>query len=346
MSMKMSASALTLGLMITGLALPGATMADEINAVTSIRPLHSLVANVTEGVFVPTNIVPANASPHNYALKPSDAQALQNAKVIFWVGDELEGFLAKAIDSLPQNARVVELQDHADHFHLLPTREVSLNEHDHGSEAAHHDEHDHDEHAHSEEQKDDHDEHGHDDHAHDDHEHAHGDTDLHLWLDIENAKHFVELAATELAANYPDHGPAFADNAANTLEKLNALDAQIKEQLAGLEDKKFVTFHDAYQYFENQYGLANAGTVTLSPEVKPGAKRLTELKSHLKEDQIACIFAEPQFDAKLVDLAIEGTTVKKATLDPLGASLEDGTELYFNLMREMSKNFADCLGQS
>lgn len=329
MRMKFGASALVLSLAMTGLA-----TASELNVVTSIRPLHSLLVNVTQGVNTPTNIVPANASPHDYALKPSDAQALQNADLVFWVGEDLEAFLAKSITSLPQEAKVIALQNQDDHFHLLPTREVSLEAHDHSSKEMHEDEHEHEEtQAHD------------DDHAHeDDQDHAHGATDLHLWLDIDNAKHFVELAAEELSAADPENAAQYQENAQETLAKLDALSGEIKAQLAGLEAKKFVTFHDAYQYFESQYGLANAGTVTLSPEIKPGAKRLAELKAHLAEDQIGCIFSEPQFDAKLVDLAVEGTTVKKAVLDPLGARFDDGAQLYFDLMRDMGTSFADCLG--
>lgn len=358
MRMKFGASALVLSLAMTGLA-----SANELNVVTSIRPLHSLLANVTQGVTTPTNIVPANASPHDYALKPSDAQALQNAALVFWVGEDLESFLAKSITSLPQNAKVIALQDHEDHFDFLPTRKVSLADDDHGHDEAHdehndahtdhaddHDEHDHEDTSHEHE---DHDEyaHDHEDEHHDDHgeeghdDHHHGNVDLHLWLNIDNAKHFVELATEELSAADAANATQYQVNAANTLERLDALNAEIKAQLAGLEAKKFVTFHDAYQYFEAQYGLSNAGTVTLSPEIKPGAKRLTELKAHLQEDQISCIFAEPQFDAKLVDLAVEGTAVKQAVLDPLGASLEDGADLYFNLIRDMGNNFADCLGE-
>ncbi|MCF4099456.1 zinc ABC transporter substrate-binding protein [Maritalea sp. P4.10X] len=336
----------------------GLASASDLNVVTSIRPLHSLVANVTDGVLTPTNIVPANASPHHYSLKPSDAQALQNADIIFWVGDNLESFLAKSITSLPQTAKVIALQDHQDHFHFLPTREVSLDDHrrdehnhteheDHGHEHEHgHDDHDHkDDHAHGEEHSHDDEAHGNDDHGHEEQGHNHGNTDLHMWLDVENAKHFVELVAEELSAADAANAVQYQENAAKTLAQLDALNAEIKAQLAGLEDKKFVTFHDAYQYFETQYGLSNAGTVTLSPDVKPGAKRLTKLKAHLKEDQISCIFAEPQFDAKLVDLAVEGTDVKQAVLDPLGADLADGADLYFELIRTMGNNFADCLSE-
>ncbi len=333
MRIKLGASALAISLAMSGWA-----SASELNVVTSIRPLHSLLANVTGGIITPKNLVPANASPHDYALKPSDAQALQNADLIFWVGDELESFLAKSITALPQDAKVISLSAQDDRFNLLPTREVSLDDHAHEE---HEDDHTHEEHAH--EEHGDHDD-AHEEHAHDEHEdHAHGDVDLHLWLDIENAKHFVELAATELSTADPENSALYQQNAVQTLEKLDALDAGIRDQLAELKDKRFVTFHDAYQYFETQYGLQNAGTVTLSPETKPGAKRLTDLQAHLSADQISCIFSEPQFDAKLIDLAVEGTSVKKAVLDPLGAQLEDGAELYFNLMRDMGNSFADCL---
>lgn len=323
--------------------------ADKLQVVTSIRPIHSLVEYVSQGNAEVTNLVPANASPHNYSLKPSDAQQLQNADVIFWIDEHLETFLAKAIETLPQNAVPIALAEQPG-INVLDARALNLAQHDddHKDEAHAHD----DEHAdHDHEDTHDHDDEHHEEHSehdgHDEHEgHDHGAHDLHIWLDPENAKTIVSIIKYTLADMDPENALQYHANANELIEELDRLIESTSLQLATVKDKRFVTFHDAYQYYEKRFDIQNVGVVTLSPDIKPGAKRLKELKEALNENNIACIFSEPQFDAKLVNLAIEGTNVQTAELDPLGANLEAGATLYLDLINQLTTGFVDCLSKT
>ncbi len=349
-----------------------AVLAADLNVVTSIRPIDSIVQYVV-GEHANTNVlVPANASPHNYALKPSDAKNLQQADVVFWVDETLEAFLEKAVTTLPQDARIIALGEQ-EGLQILDTREIALGaeghegEHDDHSHDEEHKDHDHEEHDHEEghdheeehdheeghDHEEDHDhekahdhEEGHDDHAghdHDGHEgHNHGEFDMHIWLSPENAEKIAHIVAHTLGDVDPANAAAYEANADKFAAELHKVTHEIEHKLEGAQGKHFVTFHDAYQYFENHFGLENAGVVTISPEVKPGAKRLVELKEALATNEVACIFSEPQFDAKLVQLAIEGTNVKSAELDPLGLALKDGPNMYFDLLNSLADSIQNC----
>ncbi|MET0172634.1 MAG: zinc ABC transporter substrate-binding protein ZnuA [Agrobacterium vaccinii] len=305
------------------------------NVVVSIKPIHSLVAAIMQGVGEPTLIVEGGASPHTYSLKPSNARAIEGADVVFWVGDGLEKFLEKPLHSLAGKATVIELDD-AKGVEKLPFREGGPFEaHDHGE----HEGHDHakgDDHKHEEE-------HAHD-HSHDDgHDHNEGEYDMHLWLDPTNAKAMaVEIEKTLITAD-PGNAKTYQDNTLKLVDKLDALDAEITATVAPIKDKPFVVFHDAYQYFEHRYGVKTAGSITVSPETIPGADRIKQIHAKVKELNATCVFAEPQFEPKLVNVVIEGTNAKSGTLDPEAGTLDAGPDLYFKLMRGIATSLKDCL---
>jgi len=298
------------------------------NVVASIKPVHSLVAAVMAGVGEPTLIVKGAASPHTYALKPSDAGALETADIVFWTGHGMELFLGDALDSLSGKATVVELAD-APGITLLPVREGGAFEpHMHEGEA-----HDH---------ADDHDHDSHDDHAHDHHEHEEGD--MHFWLDPENAKLMVTQIADTLAEADPENATAYQENAEAERLKLDALEGEIATILAPVKDKPFIVFHDAYQYFEARFGLNLAGSITVIPDTMPGAARIDELKAKLADLGPACVFAEPNFTPTIITAITEGSAAKSGTLDPEGSALPEGVDLYPELLRGLATSLADCLG--
>ncbi|QCI97806.1 zinc ABC transporter substrate-binding protein ZnuA [Agrobacterium larrymoorei] len=311
------------------------------NVVVSIKPIHSLVAAIMEGVAEPQLIVDGGASPHTYNLKPSNAKAIEGADVVFWVGDGLEKFLEKPLESLAGKATVVELDD-APGLEKLKFREGGPFEaHDHGE---------HEGHEHGEEAGHDHaheGEHSHDhshDHAHEDgHDHDEGEYDMHLWLDPMNAKAMAtEIEKTLMTAD-PANAKAYQENTRKLVDNLDALDKELAETIAPVEDKPFIVFHDAYQYFEHRYGVKTAGSITVSPENMPGADRIKQIHAKVKELNATCVFAEPQFEPKLVNVVIEGTNAKSATLDPEAATLEAGPDLYFKLMRGIAGSLKNCL---
>lgn len=323
------------------------------NVVVSIKPIHSLVAAIMQGVAEPQLIVDGGASPHTYNLKPSNAKAIEDADVVFWVGDGLEKFLEKPLETLGSKATVVELDD-APGLEKLKFREGGPFEaHDHGEHEGHdHDGHDHDGHAHADDTAHDHShegEHSHDhahenDHAHDDgHDHDHGEYDMHLWLDPENAKAMATEIEKALLTADPANAQAYQDNTKKLLDNIDALDKEITQTVAPVKDKPFVVFHDAYQYFEHRYGVKTAGSITVSPENMPGADRIKQIHAKVKELNATCVFAEPQFEPKLVNVVIEGTNAKSGTLDPEAGTLEAGPDLYFKLMRGIASSLKDCL---
>ncbi len=323
-----------------------AARAEAPDVVVSIKPIHSLVAAIMQGVGEPKLIVEGAASPHTYSLKPSNAAALQEADVIFWVGHGLEAFLEKPLETLGGKATVVELDD-APGLEKLPFREGGPFEaHVHEGEGVH--AHAHEEHAHDE---DGHDhageaEEGHD-HAHGEeagHEHEHGEYDMHLWLSADNARAIAAEIAKVLEEKDPGNAEAYKGNLAGLNDRLAALDKEVAETVAPVKDKPFIVFHDAYQYFEHHYGVRAAGSITVSPETLPGAERLTQIRDKVKNLGATCVFAEPQFEPKLVNVVIEGTPAKSGTLDPEAATLDPGPELYFTLMKGIATSLRDCLG--
>ncbi|MEM1376456.1 MAG: zinc ABC transporter substrate-binding protein [Pseudomonadota bacterium] len=385
--------------------LAGTTLAAQadVNVVTSIKPVHSLVSAVMEGVGTPGLIVEGASSPHNYALKPSQAQMMQDADVVFWIGHELEAFLEGPVETLAANAKSVELidahdliklefreggafdaHDHGDHEGHDHSAEAGHDhDHDHGEVAKVADDHDHD-HDHGEVAKvaDDHDhDHDHgevakvaDDHDHDhdhgevakvaddhdhDHDHGHeevadaghdghnhGEFDAHIWLDPVNAKAMVHEIEEALVAADPYNAAAYEANAEALMAKLDTLVTEVSAQLEPVHDKGFIVFHDAYQYFEKRFDVTAAGSITVSPEVMPGAARVAEIRGKVQELGASCVFSEPQFEPQLVSTVTEGTQAKSGVLDPLGAGLEDGPNLYFNLIRNMSASISGCLTEA
>lgn len=366
----------------TSLMLATAGMATAApNVVVSIKPLHSLVAAVMEGVGEPSLIVAGAGSPHNYALRPSQAAALEEADLIFWMGHELETFLERPIETIGTGATSVSLID-APGLKLLPFREGGAFEghdhahegHDHEAEAAGGHDHAHEEaageshdHGHEEAAGEPHD-HGHEeaaggephdhtheeeaagaahDHAHEaseaGHDHDHGEFDAHVWLDPQNARALAAAIGSALATADPDNAERYAANTAALDQRLDALTAQVQAELEPVRDRGFVVFHDAYHYFEDRFGLEAAGSITVNPETPPGAERVAEIQARVRELGATCVFAEPQFEPRIISVVTEGTEARTGTLDPLGADIADGPELYFDLIETMAASMRDCL---
>jgi zinc transport system substrate-binding protein len=340
-------------LMATALFLMSTSAHALDGVVASIKPVHSLVAGVMQGAGAPHLLVRGAASPHTYSLRPSDAAALEAAKLVFWIGPGIETFLDSAIDTLGSGARVVALGE-AHGLIKLPNREGGTfeaheHEHDHDAGAAHdnHDgEHDHaggEDHEHEHEEAADH-QHDHD--RHEDHDREHGAFNMHLWLDPQNAAAMVHEIEEALAEADPGNAALYADNADKLVERLNRLTTEIAAEVEPVKDNQFIVFHDAYQYFEYRFGMRAAGSITINADVMPGAERISEIKARIEELGATCVFAEPQFEPKLIAVVTEGTGAGSGTLDPLGAALEDGPDLYFELLRNMAASLKDCLSQA
>ena len=311
---------------LLGVAAAGPAAADdELRVVASIKPVHSLVSAVMAGVGEPHLIIRGHASPHTFTLRPSDAEALEDAHVIFMVGDTMETSLAGPVEALAGDAHVVKLAD-TPGLVLRPIREGGAFE-----------DHDHDSHGHAGQ-----DDHGHG-HAHDDSDDDHGPFDMHVWLDPINGWSKARAIASALSELDPANAATYQANVDALLQRLEQLTGEIAQAVAPVRGVPFIVFHDGYRYFEDRFGLTAAGSVVISPDRPPGARRISELRDKVQELGVVCVFDEPQFDKRLVRTVIEGSDVRSGTVDPLGAAIEDGPELYFTLLRNMATAFTECL---
>lgn len=324
-------------LLLAGIV-PPAIARDGPRIVVTIGPIYSLVAGVTQGVVEPQLIMRGAASPHAFAMRPSQAKALEQADVIVRVGETLETSLDRPIEALGKSARLVSLDD-VEGMTLLPAREGGVWEsHDHREAERRHGDHD-DDHAETQAK---HDDHGHAK-AHGQHKETHNP---HIWLDPKNAIVAVDHIAKVLSETDRANAAQYKANAERLNARLAELDAELREQTKPLRGQPYLVFHDAYPYFENSYGLTPAGAITVSPERQPGARRLGEIRAKVRDLGAVCVFSEPQFQPKLIGTIVEGTDLRPGVLDPLGANLEPGPNLYFTLMRNMAEALRGCLGTS
>ncbi|MFV0474346.1 MAG: zinc ABC transporter substrate-binding protein [Pikeienuella sp.] len=292
-------------------------LAAQPRVVADVPPVHALVARVMEGVGAPALIVGPGASPHGHALKPSDALALAEADLAFWIGEGLTPWLAGPLAGLGEGARAVELME-APGVALLPLREgARFAAHDHGG---------HDEGGH-----------GHEDHGHDDH-------DPHIWLDPANAQAMMRAIAAALGAADPENAARYAANAEAGVAEIGALAEEIDAALAPVRGRPFLVFHDAYHYFEARFDIEAAGALAHSDAVSPGPARLAEARDAIRALGAVCVFHEPQAATGLVETATEGTGARIGALDPLGTGLEPGPGLYAGMMRGLARGLRDCLG--
>jgi zinc transport system substrate-binding protein len=284
--------------------------------VASIKPVHSLVAAVMEGEGEPALIVRGAGSGHAHTLRPSDAEALERARIVFRIGPGMETFLNAPLATLAAGAEVVSLAD-APGVVTLPLRA--------GGEF--------ETHAHEDDDDDD------------DHDHDHHAPDLHVWLDPVNAQAMVAAIAQALGEVDPANAARYAANANAYSARIDALVGELRATVEPVRSRPAIVFHDAYRYFEARFGLDVAGSITVSPEVAPGAQRLSEIRDKVRELGATCVFSEPQFEPRLVSVVTEGSDARTGVLDPLGADIPDGPELYLDLMRNLARSFAACLSR-
>ncbi len=282
--------------------------------VATIKPLHSLVAGVMQGVALPALLVSGAGSPHGFALKPSQARLLQRADIVFWVGADLERFLTKSLKTLAKGAKVVAL---AKTIALLPYRKEGLwRTAQEPAERA----------------------------APERHGALNRDAgDPHFWLDPLRARSVVPVIVAALSERDPLRAARYRSNGHALTGRLDRLHKRLKGVLAPVRMAPYLVFHDAYQYFEARYRLNAVGTVTLDPELRTGAQHFVALRRKIKNNGVRCIFREPQFKPSSLAVLSDASDFRIGVLDPLGASLGPGSDAYFDLLEVMADNLVSCL---
>ncbi len=317
----------------------------EVNVVTTIKPLHSLVSSVMKGVGEPSLIIEGTNNPHTFVFKPSHAKMIEEADIIFWIGEDLEAFMEKPLDSLAEKAQVISFMELSS-IEKLKFREKNIFDDHDGHEDEHEGHEDEDDHGHKDDDHDDdHDGHedeheGHDDDHKDAHAHAHGEFDPHIWLDPENAKEMVKIIRDELIKIDPDGQRQYSVNTAGATLELDNLINSVEKELS--KDISYIVFHDAYQYFENRFGVIPAGALTLNPDVLPGAKQIADIQDVINDKGIKCIFSEPQYNPKIIETIGNDMKISTGVMDPLGAYIDAGPSMYSDLINGIANSIKDC----
>jgi zinc transport system substrate-binding protein len=280
----------------------------EVKVLTSIKPLQLIAAAVQDGVAVPEVLLPPGASPHNYALRPSDVRKVQSVDLVYWIGPDMEGFLPRVLKgrTLPS----VAVQD----LPGLKLRHFAEDNHSHAEEA---DEHDHD--------------------------HRPGSLDSHLWLSPINARVIATKIATDLSAADPANAARYQSNLKAFDERLDALDLRLKARLAGITGKPYFVFHEAFDYFEDAYGLKHTGVFSVAAEVQPGAQHVAAMRMRLQEVGKTCVFSEPPLRPRLAETLVAGLPVKLAELDALGGYTPATAQGYEQVLEKLGNDLAGCL---
>ena len=293
--------------------------------ISTIQPINALVNAVVGDTGKTISIVPADMTPHDFKLKPSDAKKLQDGNLIFYVSSHLESSIVKFFENLPKNIKTINLMEESGINHLPIRDNEAWERHDH---------HDHDDH-------DDHDKHG---KKHDDHDDHQMEEDVHIWLSPDNAIKIVKKINKELNLFFPENKKIYDQNSKKIIKKISSLKKEIAKELAPIKNKPFIVFHDAYQYFEKTFGLNAVGSVALEGDIASSPKQISFIKDKIIKSNASCVFQEPQFDSKLVKIVVEGTNAQIGTLDPLGVGVTSNEDFYLQLLKNMSKSLKECLG--
>ena len=280
----------------------------EVKVLTSIKPLQLIATAVQDGVAIPEVLLPPGASPHNYALRPSDVRKVQSVDLLYWIGPDMEGFLPRVLNgrTLPS----VAVQD----LPGMKLRRFAEDSHSHAEDA---DEHDHD--------------------------HRPGSLDAHLWLSPTNARVIAAKMAADLSAADPANATRYQSNLQAFDERLDALDLRLKKRLAGIEGKPYFVFHEAFDYFEDAYGLKHTGVFSVAAEVQPGAQHVAAMRARLQEVGKTCVFSEPPLRPRLAETLVAGLPVKLAELDALGGYTPATAQGYEQVMEKLGNDLAGCL---
>jgi zinc transport system substrate-binding protein len=339
------------------------TSGKELVIVASIKPIYNLAAAVLGDINAPILLIGGNNSPHTYNLKPSDIKLINKADILIWGGMNIEPFLAKLIKNnantepdVHVNVKAPLIVDitEAKNLTKLSIRtnnifKIAVPGESDAEDAASH---------------------AFCGHSHGSHSHDHGNShthtnshntgagsmpaadsadnlsyfDAHVWLSPDNAKAIVQHIGKVISSYYPEHAAEVQNNVHTFITKLDVVKAKINSELKPVANTKYLVFHDAYQYFEKYYKLHNIGVISVNPQISPSAKKLQQINEAIIEQQAKCIFSEPQFNPKLINILHKQTQIRTGEINPLGVDADLGPDGYFKLLEKLTHELVTCLG--
>ncbi|QIQ21085.1 zinc ABC transporter substrate-binding protein ZnuA [Zophobihabitans entericus] len=286
----------------------------QAKIISSIKPVGFITEAIAYDVVETDILLPDGASPHSYALRPLDVQKIKSADLVIWIGKDLETFLPNILKNV----------DDREQLQLFGVK---------GVEALLYSDEDEHDHEHENEESE---------HEHE-HDHEHGEFDTHIWLSPEIAKAVAVAIHERLLILFPDKKVQLDANLSSFLSQVTETEQVIAKKLISVQNSGYFVFHDAYGYFERQFGLKHLGHFTLNPEIQPGVQKVYQIKQQLLKEQAVCVFREPQFNPAIIDKVISGTHVRSGILDPLGMDIPVSKDAYTHFLNTLTQQWLNCL---
>jgi len=275
------------------------------NVVVSIKPIHSIVSALMEGVSRPQLLLESSDSAHTFHLKPSQLNLLSNADLVITIGDGFETGLKKTLGNIKDGSHLIVSE--IDGLHLYHFRNTDTNEMN----------------------KDEKDE--------------HTDHDLHLWLDIVNIQKTAQYIKEQLIKIDPNNSNTYEDNLIKIHSRLNKLKLELQQQLATFISERYAIYSDTLQYFEKSFHFQKPVIITPYHGARLSIHRTLEARNKMKDLKIKCLLYGPENTSKKMNVLSEGLPIKALRIDVLGAKLNAGSDQYFNLMKGLSSQLVECL---
>ena len=275
------------------------------NVVVSIKPIHSIVSALMEGVSRPQLLLESSDSAHTFHLKPSQLNLLSNADLVITIGDGFETGLKKTLRNIKVGSHIIVSEING--LHLFYFRNPDTNEMDKNEE------------------------------------HEHADNDLHLWLDIDNMQKTAQYINEQLKKIDPNNSDTYETNLVKIHSRLNKLKSELQQQIAPFRSERFAIFSDTLQYFEKSFQFQKPVIITPYHGARLSIHRTLEARNKMKDLKIKCLLYGPENTSKKVNVLSEGLPIKALRIDILGAKLNAGSDQYFNLMKGLSSQLVECL---
>ena len=271
-----------------------------LKVIASIKPVHSLVAGIMQGVGQPELLLSSNQSPHHYSLRPSERLKLARADLIFWIGPNMESFMPRLLHSIDNKTQLVSLVD-TEGLTLLPVRL-----------ADHH------------------------------HENQHTAIDAHVWMNTDNIEKMADEITRQLVSIDPANTRQYKNNNKILHKKIKTLRNELRLKLKD-KHSPFLTYHDGYQYFEQEFNLKNIGFISSGPELQPSAMHIQAMKKLIRRHSIQCIFYDAPSEPPIMTSLLTDSSARAIELDPTGIRLPAGKDTLWQIMRNLGENFQSCL---
>lgn len=315
----------------------------QARVVATIKPLQMIASAITEGVSEPDLLIPPHQSYHHFVLRPSTVRTLQRADLVVWVGPQLETYLADTVARGENSSRQIVQALNLPGLHIHLSSDADPDHHSTGP-----DHHPGDPGQHS--TGPDHHSTGPDSHsaALGDAEaldHGHGLIDPHVWLDTHNAGLIATAIAAQLTQLDPANSVTYEANLAAFTLALDALRTDIRASLRMPAEGRYAVYHNAFQYFEREFGLDHAFVFVASEELQPSVRHMLAVREAIGEAPLLCLMEDVTSQPGTVRTLLGGHQVLRVQADTTGRDLDSGADSYLQLINGVADAFRQCFGQ-